>query len=147
MKYNTNDLMLGRYNYSYDINVAKNDFVSIIGERMGVLFLSNNGYIDLITGDYVLEKDIITKKPFAARDSEIGISSVVRIFEGLEDVCEYMATEKQADEENLYAGLPSIITFKASEMKHGIESMASCDEKTNEMVSKVKRFSLRFKRK
>ena len=133
MKYNTNDLMLGRYIYYYSIND-----INIIGERMGVLYLNNGVYSDLITSDEVVLENIISKKSFNARDNEVSLDSIRRIFEGIEDVCEYMATERQ--EGNIDDSIPSIITFRASEMNHALESMVKVSVKESSKLKKISRF-------
>ncbi|MBR3362378.1 MAG: hypothetical protein IKG40_00460 [Bacilli bacterium] len=131
VKYNTNDLMLGKYKYNYVVGKT-----SVSGQRMGVLVYNDGLYEDLISGENVRDEDIIMKKMFNARDNIISLDSVQRIFKEIEDICEYMATEKQ--EGIIDESMPTVITFKASEMNHALESMFK-DKKTVK-VKKILRF-------
>ena len=117
MKYNTNFLMHGKYNYSYTID----DSIEILGERMGVLYFNDNSYIDLITGQVVKEEDVIKLQAFSTHDYELSLSSIRKIFEGLEDIYEYMATERQVND--ISDSIPSVIVFKASQMTHALAEM------------------------
>ena len=141
-EYNTNDLMFGRYVYNYKMNINGGKSILIAGERMGVLFLTELGYYDLIGYSFVAENNILMKRPFNARDNKLDISTIRDVFKGVEEICEYMATERQVDEDALCPDIPSVITFKASEMSHCLESMYSLDKNliTNEN-STGKRFS------
>ncbi|MBR2834001.1 MAG: hypothetical protein IKE75_06255 [Bacilli bacterium] len=133
MKYNTNFLNHGKYTYNYMINNS----IEVAGERMGVLYFYNDTYVDLITGSVVSEENIIKLQSFSARDNELNLDSIRKIFEGLEDIYEYMATERQIN--NISDSIPSIITFKASQANHALEGMAKIE------VPKQKKFMFRKK--
>ena len=60
-KYNINDLMLGRYVYTYTITGGN---IIVTGERMGVLYFNDDVCVDLIAEEKVLKQNIITQKNF-----------------------------------------------------------------------------------
>ncbi len=117
MKYNTNDLFRARYLYKYTIN----DSVEVAGERDGVLYFNNGVYVDLITEKVVNKELIIKMQAFNAKDNEIDLNSVKKIFASLEDYYENMAIERQIN--NISNEIPTIITFKASEVNYALKTM------------------------
>ena len=131
MEYNTNDLIRARYSYNY----TTSNGIEVNGQRDGVLYFKDDIYVDLITSNLVNEEDIIRKQSFSARDNEINLDSIIKIFEGLEDYYENMATERQIS--NISSDIPTVINFKASEMNHALESMIPVTK-----PSKFKIFSL-----
>ena len=86
--------------------------INVTGERMGVLYLNNGFYNDLITGGDVKEESIISKRCFNARNDKVSLDSIRRIFEGIEDICQYMVTERR--EGNIDDLILSIIVFDGS---------------------------------